>query len=76
MDVEFATRETLDVRDAARVLGVGEKSLRRAVAAGHMPTVTVPGVRRVLFSREWIESILRGEATTENRRDDRARAAA
>ena len=61
MSVNFSDRETLDIRSAARVLGISEPSLRRAVAAGHLPTVTIPGVRRVLFSRQRIEAIIRGD---------------
>jgi excisionase family DNA binding protein len=67
VSVDLLDRETLDVRSAARVLGVSEPSLRRAVAAGDMPTISVPGIRRILFSRKRIEGILRddGNPTTE-----------
>ena len=60
-------RETFDVKEAAEVLGVSEVALRRAVAAGHVPSVGVPGIRRVLLSKQEIERILHGNGTSEAR---------
>jgi excisionase family DNA binding protein len=54
-------RETLNVVEAARMLGVSQPSLRRSAAAGLLPTVAVPGIRRLLFSRQRIEALVQGE---------------
>jgi len=63
-------RETLDVFETAQMLGVSQPSLRRSAAAGHLPTVAVPGVRRLLFSRQRIEALVHGDdaVPTEARR--------
>jgi excisionase family DNA binding protein len=61
------SQEAYDVKTAAKMLGISEPSVRRAVAEGHMPTVQVPGVRRVLIGRSTLDSILRGEGATASR---------
>jgi hypothetical protein len=59
--VRLSERETLNVVETAQMLGISQPSLRRAAAAGLLPTVVVPGVRRLLFSRQRIEALVQGE---------------
>lgn len=56
-------RETLNVVETAQMLGVSEPSLRRSAATGRLPTVAVPGVRRLLFSRQRIEALVHGDGS-------------
>jgi hypothetical protein len=71
--VRLSERETLNVVETAQMLGISQPSLRRAAAAGLLPTVVVPGVRRLLFSRQRIEALVQGDGTvdSEARRPER-----
>jgi excisionase family DNA binding protein len=72
--MDTARRETLTVKELAALIGVSPGTIYRHAANGGIPTVRVP-VRRVLFPRERIESLLRGdgdaptEATHAERRE-------
>jgi excisionase family DNA binding protein len=50
----------ISVRDAAKLCGIGETTVRRMIDAGEFPIVRLPGVRRHLVPAKglqaWIES--------------------
>jgi len=48
----------LDFRGLAEHVPLGERSLRQAVADGHIPSVRLPGGRRLLFHWATVERAL------------------
>ena len=52
-------RQTLDLPDACRVLGLGETTGRKLVREGRLPIIRAG--RRVLIAKATIAAILRGE---------------
>ena len=59
--MDGARCEVLTVKQLATLIGVTPNTIYRHAAMGSIPTVRPGGIRRVLFSRQWIESQLRGD---------------
>ena len=45
--------------DAAKYSGLGERTLRRAVARGQIKAYKIPGIRNILFKPEDIDKALK-----------------
>jgi excisionase family DNA binding protein len=60
-------REVLTVNEVATLLGLAPDTVYREAAAGSIPTVRIAKLRRVMFSREQIERLLRGAEEIERR---------
>jgi excisionase family DNA binding protein len=54
----IADRPPVPVGEAARLLGLSRQSTRRLVRRGLLPTVRVPGIRRILFRPDDIERLI------------------
>jgi hypothetical protein len=54
-------KATLTVSETATCLGISPKTVHRLVAVGALPRVEMPEFRRLLFPRQRIEAIARGE---------------
>lgn len=52
----------IGVREAARILGVHENTVRNWVALGRLPFTRTPGARWLRFNREAVETIAEGTA--------------
>lgn len=63
MSVAATESATVSVSEAARVLGVCEKTAYRAVARGDLPAVKLG--RRILVSRRRLAALLDGEPEPE-----------
>ena len=48
----------ISLRDAEEKSGIPKDSLRRLIADGNLPTVELPGVRRVWIDRQDLEDLI------------------
>lgn len=49
----------LGIKEAANYLSVSERSIKRMLAADEVPTVQLPGIRRVLFRPEDLDKLIK-----------------
>lgn len=59
MSQDIETRYISGYADAAKYSGLGERTLRRAVARGQIKAYKIPGIRNILFKPEDIDKALK-----------------
>lgn len=60
------TRATLTVKETAEYLRVSEKTVRRAIAAGRLPSLR-PTARKLLIPKRALDRLLAGETNGRER---------
>jgi excisionase family DNA binding protein len=68
--LEVMETRLLDFDAAANYLNVNRQTIRRLIARGVLQPVRIPTLRRILFDRQDLDSLIESGKVTQNRADN------